>query len=410
MSPSAPASKILLVVSRWPWPPRRGDRLRAVQVAGFLAAEHEVTLLAPAREPAERDEAAPAGLPFRVETYRRSWWARVPGALRALAGRLPWQSALFYQPDLGRRLRELAPAADLVVLQLVRLAPHLADLGATPLAVDLIDCLSLNLAGRARYDHPVLRWALNAEARRVARCERRLIARSSLDLVVCERDREALAAGLSAEEAERLAVVPIAVAPPATELAAAEPAAAAEPLLVFTGNLGYFPNADGIVGWLETTWPALAPLRNRHPGLRLVVAGDRPGRRVRRAVAAAGVQVRLEASPADLAPLLAGATVALAPLRCGSGVPIKVLEAWGAGVPVIASPFAAAGAAARAGEDLLVAVSAEEWRVALSALLDEPGGAAERRRLAAAGRARLAADHAPEVVGERLRVRLRAVG
>lgn len=40
--------KILLVTSRYPWPPRRGDQMRAVQVLDFLADEHEVTLLAPA--------------------------------------------------------------------------------------------------------------------------------------------------------------------------------------------------------------------------------------------------------------------------------------------------------------------------------------------------------------------------
>jgi hypothetical protein len=32
--------KILLVTSRYPWPPRRGDQIRAVQALDFLAGGH----------------------------------------------------------------------------------------------------------------------------------------------------------------------------------------------------------------------------------------------------------------------------------------------------------------------------------------------------------------------------------
>ncbi len=129
----------------------------------------------------------------------------------------------------------------------------------------------------------------------------------------------------------------------------------------------------------------------------MVVAGDRPSAAVRRTVRRAGAE--LVESPPDLRSILAQATVALAPMRCGSGVPIKVLEAWSAGVPVVASPWAAAGTSGRQGEDFLLAMTPIEWLTAILDLLDAP---AERRRLAAAGRRRLAADYAPAVVRERL--------
>ena len=42
--------KILLVTSRYPWPPRRGDQMRALQMLDFLSVEHELTLLTTDRD------------------------------------------------------------------------------------------------------------------------------------------------------------------------------------------------------------------------------------------------------------------------------------------------------------------------------------------------------------------------
>jgi polysaccharide biosynthesis protein PslH len=395
---------ILLVTARYPWPPRRGDQMRAAQMVELLAPEHRVTLLAPA-PPAGAPPPPPGAV---VETYRAAGApARAGGGLaRAAARGLPLQSGLFYSADLRRHLHRLAPRADLAVLQLVRLAAHRGDLGAAPLLVDLIDDLALNFARRAVVDRWWLRPALALEARLLARAQRRLARQAAGLLLVSDRDRRELVRRLPAELAGRVWTAGLAVEPspgPAVEPAPAqaETDAGGPPRLVFTGNLGYFVNADAICWWLDAVWPALV---SRRPDLRLAVAGDRPSSRVRRAVAAAaaagppGAVTLVESAP-DLLPVLAGAAAALAPLRCGSGVPVKVLEAWSAGVPAVASSWAAAGTTGLPGEDLLVADSPGQWVEAILALVEDP---AARRRLAASGRRRLAADYSRRRVKDQL--------
>ncbi|HEX5759791.1 MAG TPA: glycosyltransferase family 4 protein [Thermoanaerobaculia bacterium] len=400
--------KILLVTSRYPWPPRRGDQMRAVQQLDFLTAEHEVTLLTPEPGPGQPPPSPDA--PYRVETYRqRGHAAALSGMGRAVLKNLPLQSGLFYQPDLGRKLRALAPAHDLGILQLVRLAIHLGDFGETPLLVDLIDSLSLNFSLRADVDRRWLRPVLRLEAHLLALWERRLVERAAGVLVVCERDRQALENRLPPELARKVTVVRLAMRERTPEHAPAEPpvrvAAAAEgrPVLMITGNLGYFVNVDAVTWWLAEVWPEI---RKRRPDVRVVVAGDRPQAVVRRAVAEAGEAVELIASPPDLRSLLQQATLALAPMRCGSGVPIKVLEAWSVGVPVVASPWAVAGTTGRQGEDFWLVGHPIEWVRAILDLLGEP---AERERLGQNGRRRLAADYSRPVVRGQLLASLRAL-
>jgi hypothetical protein len=288
---------------------------------------------------------------------------------------------------MSTQLRRLVPETDLVILQLVRLAIHLDDLTDTPLVVDLIDSLSLNFSMRARVDRLWMRPLLRVEARFLSIWEHRLLEQGVAGLVVCERDRIALARRrrLAPEVAARVSVIPMSVRERWTTRNDPDPRASdmpERPILTITGNLGYFVNDDAVRWFVRRVWPEL---RERRPDVRLVVAGDRPSRSLRRLLRRCGAE--LVESPADLRTIIAGATVALAPLRAGSGQPIKVLEAWAVGVPVIASPWAAAGTAGRAWEDFLVVDTPGEWLQALITLLDDRE---QRSRLVGSARARLA--------------------
>ncbi len=360
----------------------------------LLGPRHELTLLVP--EPGPGVAPAPAGLPCRLSTYRPPRpLGRAAGVLAAAASGRPLQSGLFASRDLAARLAELSSRADVVALQLVRLAAYLPAVAGSPLVVDFIDSLALNFETRAARDRPWLVPLLRAEGARLARWEGRMLGRAGRGLVVCRRDREAMASRLPAGLAERLAVVPLAFtggteAPPAS--------APSRPRLIFTGNLGYFPNLDAARWLVQELWPRLS---RAVPSVELTIAGDRPPASLLAAARRAGVAI--EAAPSDLEPLLAGATASLAPLACGSGLPLKILEAWRLGVPVVASPWAAAGTTAEPGRDLLVAEAPDEWVEAIARLVESP---TERQRLAAAGRERLAADYSPERVAEALEISL----
>lgn len=372
--------------------------MRAVQMLDFLASEHEVTLLTP--EPGPGQPPPPAEKHYQVELYRPTRGATsLFGMGRVLAKNLPLQSGLFYQPDLGRKLRELAPKMDLGILQLVRLAVHLEDFGRTPLLVDLIDSLSLNFSLRAEVDRVWLRPLLKLEARLLSVGERKLAERAAGVLVVCERDRQALINRLPPELAARVSVVRLSVrerrVEPPEEREKLWREGDKGPVLVITGNLGYFVNVDAVTWWLREVWPSLRRVR---PDLRIVVAGERPAAAVRREIERAGV--KLIESPRDMRSIISQATLSLAPMRCGSGVPIKVLEAWAVGVPVVATPWAVAGTSGRQGEDFrLVGTHPIEWVHAIEELLEDP---IARQRLAESGRRRLAADYSRETVREQL--------
>lgn len=355
----------------------------------------DLTVLTPKSDPPP-DWAAWDGVRHQTFSRPAAPWRALRGLGAVLRG-LPAQCGLYHFPDLARRLRHLAPEQDAAVLLLVRLALHGKDLGSTPWISDLVDSLSLSFSRRADCDHSALRPLWSTEAKLLRRAEARLAALARRTLVVSERDAHALRQHLG-PIGSRIDVVP--VAPPRREhpVGAIDPR---PPTVAFTGNLGYFVNRDAMIHWLERVWPHL---RRERPDLRLLVAGDRPGPDLTRRVREVGGE--LVARPADLQRLLASCSVAIAPMRAGAGMPLKVLDAWSVGVPVVASQWAAAGVAGTTGHDLLVAESTDDWCRAIGTLLDD---APRRTEITNNARSSLQRRFGREVVFQQLRHQIERV-
>jgi glycosyltransferase involved in cell wall biosynthesis len=103
---------------------------------------------------------------------------------------------------------------------------------------------------------------------------------------------------------------------------------------------------------------------------------------------------------------VAAAQLVIAPLQIARGIQNKVLEALAMAKPVVASPQAFAGLAARAGEHLLCARTESEWIQNIERLWNDAG---LRAQLGAAGREFVLAHHSWNTCLEPLAELLRLV-
>jgi glycosyltransferase involved in cell wall biosynthesis len=92
--------------------------------------------------------------------------------------------------------------------------------------------------------------------------------------------------------------------------------------LVFTGVMGYAPNEDAAVHFVEDIFPLV---KAKRPQVQFWIVGSEPSERVKDLTRISGVHVTGKVD--DVRPYVRSATVFVCPLRIGSGVKNKILAA-----------------------------------------------------------------------------------
>jgi len=119
--------------------------------------------------------------------------------------------------------------------------------------------------------------------------------------------------------------------------------------VVFVGYLGWAPNSDASTWLVNEVWPEVV---RRRPSAKLQLVGREPGERV---FALANESVSVHPDVPDVMPYVGGATVATAPLLAAGGTRLKILEALGAGTPVVSTSMGALGLEHLEGAQLRIA-------------------------------------------------------
>jgi glycosyltransferase involved in cell wall biosynthesis len=279
----------------------------------------------------------------------------------------PAQEGLYWS---GGAVRSVTDAVtewrpDVVVVQMLRCGWAADEIHRArpdlPVIFDAIDCMSLHYERVAAMLPTALGVAHRMEAARCRSRETQLVDLASVATAVSRRDLEALDAGAKGR------VVPVAASAPIR----LDDPPSGPPTVILSGNLGYRPTVRAAVWFAVSVWPQI---RRRVPSARWVLAGARPAPEIRRLAMRPGIEVHGDVD--DLASFLQRARVAIAPMSSGSGVPLKILEALAAGVPVVADPWSAAGL-----EDataVAVADGRAEWIETVSALLEDPARARQQ--------------------------------
>jgi sugar transferase (PEP-CTERM/EpsH1 system associated) len=377
---------VLYLVHRVPYPPDKGDRIRAFHLLKYLARRATVHLACLADEPVPDNVFSALKRYCRrvaVVPLDRSRWPR--SFLSFARGRTVTEGA-FASPALRAVVRQWGAEMRFhaVLLSGSSMVPYLRlpELEGVRAVIDLVDVDSEKWLEYAAVDRGPRAWLYRREGRRLRRLEASLPSWVYAVTLVSEAEAR-LYRGFCDEG--RVRAVPNGV-----DLDYFQPAPPAlEPSCVFVGALDYRPNVDGACWFAREVWPAV---HGRWPGSKLYLVGRRPAAEVLRLAEIRGVEVVGQVP--DVRPHVARAAVSVNPLRIARGIQNKVLEAFAMGRATVSSPEALTGLSVRTGVHAVAASSPAEWIEAVSCLF---GDVELCRRLGENGRSYVEEKHCWEI-------------
>jgi sugar transferase (PEP-CTERM/EpsH1 system associated) len=365
-------SRLLMLAHRLPFPPNKGDKIRAYNVLAHLSRRHDVRLaclIDDASDVVHID--ALKRCASEVAYHRIDGRARRLGSLRALWPARSITVTHFYSAALQERIDRWIDeqAFDGIYCSSAPMAEYLfrsrhrdGRLREAVRAMDLIDVDSVKWAQYAQAAPPWMAWLYRHEAEQLGAYERKIVEAFDRVFLVSAAEAGLLAPGGGAGRVESFSN--------GVDLEYFSPREGREPgapLIVFTGVMDYPPNEAAVDWFAHRVMPIV---REQVPAATFAIVGSRPTRPVRRLAALPGVVVT--GFVADVRDWLARAHVCVAPLQIARGVQNKVLEAMAMGRSVVVTPEAFEGIDATPDRELLIAGDAQGFAQSVLGLLRDP--------------------------------------
>lgn len=375
---------ILYLCHRFPFPPKRGGKIRPFNMIRHLSAiGHEVTVCSLARSHEEALEGLGlAAHCARFEAGHVTEWVQVARMVLRLPTVSPSSMGYFYSPELAAHVRRLldSRAWDLIFVHCSSVAQYVEHVRNVPKILDFGDMDSQKWLEYANYKPFALSLGYRIEGAKMLAAEKRLARRFDLCTATTRAEWETLNGyGTGADTDWFPNGVDAEFFCPGNEPHDAQ-------TLSFIGRMDYYPNQECMARFCNQTWPLL---KRRRPGLKLLIVGAEPPPAMRELAEIPGVTVT--GSVPDVRPYVRQSALMVAPLNIARGTQNKILEAMAMGVPVVTSSVAAGGVDAEPETHFLVADTAQSCAQAILRILDSP---AERERLALSGRQRILSHHA----------------
>lgn len=375
--------RVLYVCHRFPFPPKRGGKIRPFNMIRHLAQSHEVVVCSLARSAQEAEEGqgiAPYCSEFHIG--RVDDRVQMLRMVLTLPTPITASASFFHSSQLSRTIHRLLREQhfDLIFVHCSSVAHYVERVGEIPKILDFGDMDSQKWLEYSEYKPLPVSIGYWWEGKRLEAEERRLARRFDFCTATTRAEFETLKSyGIG---------TPSDWFPNGVDSNFFEPSSTPyDPdQICFIGRMDYYPNQQAMVGFCRDVLPLL---KGRRPKLKLMIVGADPSPEIQRLGEVDGVTVT--GSVPDVRPFVLRSALTVAPLAIARGTQNKILEAMAMGVPVVASAIAAGGVDATPGEHLLVATTAENYRDAILEILEDP---AVRVRLSRAGRARIESHHA----------------
>jgi glycosyltransferase involved in cell wall biosynthesis len=341
---------LLVVMQRYPWPPRTGGTQVAYNSIKELAKRHSVSMICLERPACEGDLAAvleDLWFPDGAAVVRRSKLAKLLLMCRGVPS-LIWGHA--------SRPMELAVAGcadrfDALILFELH-AIQYCPVDARQITVANIEdppSIKFRLYSQLSVFPSRVRVRFRFESWLLARYEKRVLPGLAKVLLLSEADTKLMRAKGGHVN---LGNVPYGTtdawdAENVTGWNERTPGA-----IIFSGNMWHEPNVDAVLFFLRDIFPLVL---RQAPSARLWIVGANPDARIGQAAEHFPQRVLITGQVPDIAEYVSRARVSICPVRVRVGVQTKILEAMSVGTPIVSTSAGNAGIGGVSGRHLWVA-------------------------------------------------------
>jgi len=374
--------KILYVCHRFPYPPKRGGKIRPFNMISHFSRQHEVTVASLSRSDEEGKEGE--GLADHckrvIMAQVREPWQTIRMVLRLLTPK-PSSMGYFYSAHLKREIEGLLANEefDLIFVHCSSVAQYVSHVKGIPKILDFGDMDSQKWLIYSKMRSFPLNIGYWLEGTKLQREEKRLA--KQFDWCTCTTQAEFVTLN-SYNTGVDTDWFPNGVD---HDFFAPDNEGYDSETISFIGRMDYYPNQACMIDFCNEILPLLQRQRSStkliivgaNPSAEIIKLGDLPG-------------VTITGTVDDVRPYVRRSAVMIAPLKIARGTQNKILEAMAMGVPVVCSKLAAGGIDAVPGEHFLSAEQPPEYVDAIMYLLKDPE---EREKFAKAGRDRVLRHH-----------------
>lgn len=342
--------KILYIVSRFPYPLEKGDKLRAYHQIKGLSENNEIFLYALSdKEVKDEDIEHLKQFCKHVKVFRLSKLRIFFNLLKTTFSRIPWQVGYFYSHRAQKEVDGIISAykPEHIFCQLIRTSEYVKGHDDIPKTLDYMDVFSKGVERRLPTVSFYLKPLFKAEWCRLVNYEATVFNCFNNKIIISEQDRDLI------QHPDKNKIVVISNGVDVDFFKSTNRLKQYD--IIFNGNMNYPPNIESAEYLVNAILPIVL---KKKPGIKVLISGANPSSKIK---ALASEHVTISGWVDDIRENFAQAKMLVAPMFMSIGLQNKLLEAMALKIPCITSTLANNALHAKEGESILIADTPEEY-------------------------------------------------
>ncbi|MBB77784.1 MAG: hypothetical protein CL844_02145 [Crocinitomicaceae bacterium] len=351
--------KLLMLVSRFPFPLDKGDKLRAFYQIKEMSDFFDITLIALSeREVSKNNFNQVKIFCDKIIICKLTLFSKIFHISRSIINGNPFQIGFFYSYRAQKKINSIIKENNFkyIYCQLVRTSEYVKNHHEIPKALDYMDALSIGAKRRIKKEPFYKKWIFKLENERLIRYEKLIFDFFEIKTIISEQDQKLI----HHPENNKIICIPNGI----DDFFFKPIQIKKDHDFVFIGNMSYAPNIQAVKYIYKNILP-------KFPKSKLLISGASPHKSIIRLTKKSN-QITLIGWVDDIRKSYYRGKLFLAPMIIGSGMQNKILEAMAIGIPCVTTPLVNNAIKAKQNKEIFEVNSINEFNKVISKLLKDP--------------------------------------